>query len=293
MPDDGQWHLEWREVINLWTAWWHYVSWQAVQFMCGSLFMICQMLISSISHLFSVMVSEQYGILQNSEFLYDTYVKYGPPRKCQQKCWHKFYDGVPSKQFTVWWIHLEQRDYYQTKQEHAYWEVTWHRVQTWTYTYRKLLECQNLLQEWQHYCWSHPVKVGVWCAVSARKIVVPVFFLMKQSQQINTCREDSIFNTSCDLRIVTTSFQMSLAIRHAVSSAKFACSSPPVGHQLPWSAELWTHQVSKNPPCTWRKVHITDYSQNFFNGFFGFIFSYTEVMHFFTFLCLYFMTVVL
>jgi hypothetical protein len=32
----------------------------------------------------------------------------------------------------------------------------------------------------------HPVKVGVWCAVSAR-IVVPVF-LMKKLQKTSTCR---------------------------------------------------------------------------------------------------------
>jgi hypothetical protein len=45
----------------------------------------------------------------------------------------------------------------------------------------------------------HPVKVGVWCAASAR-IVVPVFFLTKQliAKDIYVQR-DSIFNNSCDL----------------------------------------------------------------------------------------------
>jgi hypothetical protein len=41
------------------------------------------------------------------------------------------------------------------------------------------------------------------------------------------CREDGISNTSCDLWIVTTSFWMLSAIRHADSSAKFACASQP------------------------------------------------------------------
>jgi hypothetical protein len=39
-----------------------------------------------------------------------------------------------------------------------------------------------------------PVKVGVWCAVSARRIVVPVFF----NETINF-EKGSIFNTSCYL----------------------------------------------------------------------------------------------
>jgi hypothetical protein len=55
--------------------------------------MICQQLaavISSISHLFSVAISEQCGTswcsICTSEqcvFLYDIYVKYGSARKCQ------------------------------------------------------------------------------------------------------------------------------------------------------------------------------------------------------------------
>jgi hypothetical protein len=50
--------------INFWTAWQHYVSRRAVRFMRGSLFMTCQQqaaVISSISHLFSVTVSELCG----------------------------------------------------------------------------------------------------------------------------------------------------------------------------------------------------------------------------------------
>jgi hypothetical protein len=40
----------------------------------------------------------------------------------------------------------------------------------------KRLECQSLVQGWQHNCWSHTVKVRVWSAVSARRNVVSVFF---------------------------------------------------------------------------------------------------------------------
>jgi hypothetical protein len=32
------------------------------------------------------------------------------------------------------------------------------------------------------------------------------------------------------------------------SSAKFICASQQEAHQLPWSAELWTCQLTKNPP---------------------------------------------
>jgi hypothetical protein len=49
----------------LWTTWRHYVLLRAVWFTCGSLLMICQQqaaVISSISHFFSVTVSEQSGM---------------------------------------------------------------------------------------------------------------------------------------------------------------------------------------------------------------------------------------
>jgi hypothetical protein len=49
MPD-GRQHLEWRELINLWTAWRHYVSRRAVRFMRGSLFMICRFPLNFIFH---------------------------------------------------------------------------------------------------------------------------------------------------------------------------------------------------------------------------------------------------
>jgi hypothetical protein len=38
------------------------------------------------------------------------------------------------------------------------------------------MECQSLVPEWQHNFCSHPMKVGAWCAVSARRVVVRVFF---------------------------------------------------------------------------------------------------------------------
>jgi transposase len=74
----------------------------------GSLFTICQQysaVISSISHLFSVTVSEDcdtswYCILQsNVLFPYDSYVKYGYAGKCRRKFRTKLCDeGVPSRQ---------------------------------------------------------------------------------------------------------------------------------------------------------------------------------------------------
>jgi hypothetical protein len=45
----------------------------------------------------------------------------------------------------------------------------------------------------------HPVKVGVWCAVSARGIVVPVFLMKQLIAKDIYVQKDSIFNTSCDL----------------------------------------------------------------------------------------------
>jgi hypothetical protein len=38
------------------------------------------------------------------------------------------------------------------------------------------MECQSLVQERQHNCWSYPVKVRGCCAVSARRIVDCMFF---------------------------------------------------------------------------------------------------------------------
>jgi hypothetical protein len=42
------------------------------------------------------------------------------------------------------------------------------------------------------------MKVGVWYAINAKWIVVPVFFIETISKDIYMQR-DSIFNTSCDL----------------------------------------------------------------------------------------------
>jgi hypothetical protein len=99
------------------------------------------------------------------------------------------------------------------------------------------------------------VKVGVWWAVSARRIVVPVF-LMKLLRKISMYRDDSIFNTSCDLQIVTTSFQTLSAIRHADSLVKFSCASK----QAPHSMEPWTHEVTKKRPCTYLFLYINSSS---------------------------------
>jgi hypothetical protein len=64
-------------------------------------------------------------------------------------------------------------------------------------------------------------------------------------RQISTCREDSIFNTSCDLWTVTTSFRTLSAVRHADSSARFVCASKRAAHRSPWSADLWTQSTQK------------------------------------------------
>jgi hypothetical protein len=79
----------------------------------------------------------------------------------------------------------------------------------------------------------HPVKVGVRCAVSARRIVATVFF----KETINCERylhvERQHFNTSCDLLIVTTSFQ-TLSISRATSLAKLVCASWQAAPRSPW-----------------------------------------------------------
>jgi hypothetical protein len=66
-----------------------------------------------------------------------------------------------------------------------------------------------------------------------------VFLMKKLFAKISTCWEDSIFNTSCDLWILTTSFQTLSAVRHADSSAKFAWASRQAAHRSP------STQVSK------------------------------------------------
>jgi hypothetical protein len=75
-----------------------------------------------------------------------------------------------------------------------------------------------------------------WCLVccKCKKDCFTCVFLMKQLIVKNSdCREDVIFNISCDLCIVTTSFQMLWPLRHADSSAKFSCASQQVAHRLP------------------------------------------------------------
>jgi hypothetical protein len=80
------------KLLTLWTVLQYHVSRRAVPLMRGNLFMICQQwaaVISSISNLFSVAVSEQCGTsmvrytLEQRVFLYDTYVNYGSARKCR------------------------------------------------------------------------------------------------------------------------------------------------------------------------------------------------------------------
>jgi hypothetical protein len=58
---------------------------------------------------------------------------------------------------------------------------------------------------------------------------------------MSTCREDSIFNTTCNLWTITT-FRTLFANRLIDPSAKFVCASQPVAQRSPWSAELWIGQ---------------------------------------------------
>jgi hypothetical protein len=87
-----------------------------------------------------------------------------------------------------------------------------------------------------HEVLSHPVKVGFWCAVSAR-IVVSVFFNETVNFKRYLCVEGKHFHTSCDLWIVTTSFWTLSVIRHADSLEKVMCASWQAVPQSPWSAE--------------------------------------------------------
>jgi hypothetical protein len=66
------------------------------------------------------------------------------------------------------------------------------------------------------------MKVGVWCAVSARRILVPVFF----NGTINCKKYQSVERAAFQ----TTSFRTLSAIRRADSSTKFICTSQQAGH---------------------------------------------------------------
>jgi hypothetical protein len=105
--DESAWliTLEWREVINLWTAWRHYVSRRIVRFMRGSLWFVSsrQQLSAPSAISFQLQLAVWYVMvrftLEHRVFLYDTYVKYGFARKCRRKFRHKFRDErVPSVQ---------------------------------------------------------------------------------------------------------------------------------------------------------------------------------------------------
>jgi hypothetical protein len=141
---DNVWNYE--ALLILWTVWRYYVSRQALRFMRGNLFMICQMwaaVIRSISHLFSVANSEKCGtswcgiLYSNVHFsVAPMYVKYGSARKCRRKLQSKFRDErVPSRQA----IHNLVNKLRSTGHliDSAYRrKVRWHRSQTWKWTYK-------------------------------------------------------------------------------------------------------------------------------------------------------------
>jgi hypothetical protein len=97
-------HAWWlvRAVINLWTAWRHYVSRKAGRLMRGSSWFFISTLqlsaplaICSQLQLVSGVVRHGAVYLEQRVFLYDTYETYGSTRKCR----HKFHDErVPSRQ---------------------------------------------------------------------------------------------------------------------------------------------------------------------------------------------------
>jgi hypothetical protein len=126
--------------------------------------------------------------LEQYVFLYDTYVKYTSAGKCWRKFRRKFHDErVPSRQTIHNMVNklTTMRFIIDKKRKHKRWVFTEKLddiAARLEHTARKSLKC--LAQEtgvskssakWQHNCWSHPMKVGVLCAVSRRRTVVRVF----------------------------------------------------------------------------------------------------------------------
>jgi hypothetical protein len=105
-------------------------------------------------------------------FLYDTYVKYGSARKCQQNFQCKFCDGIPSRptihnlanklRTTGLLIDKEQKHKCRVLTEEKLGDIGARLVHTPRKSVKCLAqrpECQSLVQEWQHNCRSlDPIK---------------------------------------------------------------------------------------------------------------------------------------
>jgi biotin operon repressor len=166
--------------------------------------------------------------------------KYGSARKCRRNFRRKFRDEIVLSRQTTHNLVNKLRStgfLIDKKQKHKRRVLTEEKL----HTSRKSLK--HLAQETGVSKYSARTATQLlkrssesWCLVclSARRNVVPVFFNeTTNSKKISTCRWDGIFNTSCDLWIVNTSFQTS----STDSSAKFACASQPAAHRPLWSAE--------------------------------------------------------
>jgi hypothetical protein len=123
--------------------------------------------------------------LEQHIFLYDSYVKYGSARKCGWKFCCKFHNEIiPSRQ-TVHSLVNKLRTMgllIDKKQKHKcpvltekLYDIGARLEHTPRKSLKRLAQGKSLVLEWQHNCWSHPVKSSVWCAVSARRNV-HVFF---------------------------------------------------------------------------------------------------------------------
>jgi hypothetical protein len=125
--------------------------------------------------------------LEQRVFLYVTHVKYGSARKCRRKLRRKFREErVPSRQTIHNFVNKRRTTglLIDKKQKHKRRVLTAKldnigvdlniHIENHRNVSLKRLECQSLVQERQHNCGSHPVKVDVWCAVSIRRIVLPV-----------------------------------------------------------------------------------------------------------------------
>jgi hypothetical protein len=116
----GRWHLELRGFISF-VGPLDGIIFQGEQ--CGSCVGICLWFVSCWRQLsaplavcfqleLSVCSAMVRYILEQRVFLYGTYMKYGSARKCRRKFRCKFRDKEfpADKQFTIWWINLDQRD---------------------------------------------------------------------------------------------------------------------------------------------------------------------------------------
>jgi hypothetical protein len=245
--------LEWREVINVWTVWRYYITWWTVQFMCGSLcFVSSRQQLSAPLAICSQLQPVSSVVRHGAVHLRATCIsvchpcEYGPAGKCRQKFWRKFHDErVPSRR-TVHNLVNKLRTtglLIDKKQKHK----------RQVLTVEKLHDIRVRLERIPRKSLKHLVQeTGVsksrarmatqllkpsnesWCLVCCIcKKEYCTCFLTKQLQKKSMCRKDSIFNTSCDLWIVTTSFQT----LPADLSAKFTCTMRQAAHQPLWSAE--------------------------------------------------------